>query len=275
MTTRPPDLPEFDDPPVTEVALGIQFGTLEKFKATHLGLLWGLFRAEFPKITEQSQIPPIFETFGTSPAPSVAIKLMQRPEVPRVWFLDEEAVELIQFQPDRFLHNWRKVESKKPYPRYEAIKKRFLSEFDTLTAFLKENELGEIQPNQCEVTYVNHILSNEGEDLCVDLHRVFGPWGGVSGLESLGRFEGAGIRANFVIQSSDGEPIGRLHVTANPERSDDGVQMVQLTLVARGRPEKPTLDAASRFLDIGRDSIVRGFTALTTEEMHARWKRKK
>ena len=48
MTSRSPDLPDFGNPPVTEVVLGVQFGTLDRLLAPHLGLVWTEFRDQFP-----------------------------------------------------------------------------------------------------------------------------------------------------------------------------------------------------------------------------------
>jgi hypothetical protein len=40
MISRPPDLPDFGAPPVTEVALGVQFNSLDRLLAPHLGIIW-------------------------------------------------------------------------------------------------------------------------------------------------------------------------------------------------------------------------------------------
>src|SRR5262249_17490048 len=128
MTTRPADLPDFTVPPVTEVALGVQFAPLAAFKTVHAGLLWNRFRQEFPIVEEQAPLNVSFETFGSpSAAPELRLELLRRPPIPRFWFMNENRVELIQFQVDRFVRNWRKVGDDITYPRYEAIRARFLS----------------------------------------------------------------------------------------------------------------------------------------------------
>jgi hypothetical protein len=45
-------------------------------------------------------------------------------------------------------------------------------------------------------------------------------------------------------------------------------------MIARGKPLSPDVDGALRFLNIGHEWIVRGFTELTTPEMHSKWDRK-
>jgi hypothetical protein len=50
--------------------------------------------------------------------------------------------------------------------------------------------------------------------------------------------------------------------------------MYVMNLTARGRPDEESIEGALRFLDIGREWIVRGFAAVTTPEMHAIWRRR-
>lgn len=277
MQKRPADLPEYDRPPVIEVALAIQFNEMERFRSVHCGWLWDLFRPKYPNLSEQPPLDPMFETFGASTQragpPRMEIRRIAGPPIPRLWFADEEGVELIQFQPDRFVHNWRKNLTDRPYPRYEAVKSRFLREFRQVSKFMKEHEIGVIEPNQCEVTYVNHIFSEGGENITRRLNHVLKLWRGSTSLRGIGEPEGASIVTRAILNSPRGEPVGRLHIRAEPSVSRDNRPMIVLTLVARGRPERPTLKAAEQFLDLGREAIVRGFTAITTKEMHERWGR--
>ena len=45
---RPPDLADYRAPPVTEVVLGVQFNSVERFLSPHLGLVWERFKSTFP-----------------------------------------------------------------------------------------------------------------------------------------------------------------------------------------------------------------------------------
>lgn len=273
---RPETLPDFQNPPVIEVVLGIQFERLSKFQTVHAGYLWDEFRAEFPRAQEHSALDPTFETFGTRPgAEGLKLELISGPPpFPRLWFLNDAETQLIQFQPDRFIHNWRKVEEGDEYPRYEAIKTRYLEELETLIRFCGRRELGELRPNQCEITYVNHITSENGEDLCAHPEKVFQFLGAEAAPPIFTDLEGARFQLRFTLFSDDKQRIGRLHVNAQPAVTEEGAAVIALTLTARGSPTAPTLEAASQFLDLGRDKIVRGFTRLTTEAMHRRWRRR-
>jgi hypothetical protein len=66
--------------------------------------------------------------------------------------------ELIQFQQDRFMHNWRKVPGQKSeYPRFDPIISKYTSELETLETYFRSKTWGPIVPTQCELTYVNQM----------------------------------------------------------------------------------------------------------------------
>ena len=67
MSRRPDNLPDFNDPPVAEVVLGLQFNPLTKFRSVHIGALWEHFRDNFPKVSEHPPLQQMFETLGTRP----------------------------------------------------------------------------------------------------------------------------------------------------------------------------------------------------------------
>jgi uncharacterized protein (TIGR04255 family) len=276
MKTRSANLPDFENPPVIEVVLGIQFDRIASFQTIHAGHLWDGFRRDFPQVQEHPPLEPTFETFGTKPvAEGVKLELMSGPlPFPRLWFLNDAQTQLIQFQPDRFIHNWRKVKEGDVYPRYERIKTRFLDELATLEKFFSEHRLGDLRPNQCEITYVNHILSADGENLCEQPESVFRFFRKDFDQSVLEQFEDSRFQIRFVLCDEKKSPIGRLHVNAQPARSRDGQPMIALTLTARAGTSAPTLEAASQFLDFGRDKIVRCFAEITTDIMHDRWGRR-
>ena len=64
---RPPDLPDFDNPPLVEVVLSVQFSDLQSYRTVHPGLLWERkFRESFPEFAEQPPLDPLFETLAPS-----------------------------------------------------------------------------------------------------------------------------------------------------------------------------------------------------------------
>ena len=203
---------------------------------------------------------------------------MEGPVATRTWFIKEDDTELIQIQSDRFLHNWRRRKDSNDYPRYEAIRERFFSELHEVQAFFEQEKIGSIEPNQCEVTYVNHIKLPDGTDPRGSLHRIFSNFQPIGDLETdvpaqIPPLEEAGLRLRFIIPDPDSdEPRGRLHVRVDPAIEDENI-ILRMDLTARGAPRSPTFESIASFLDIGRETIVRGFSALTTSEMHDFWGR--
>jgi uncharacterized protein (TIGR04255 family) len=145
-----------------------------------------------------------------------------------------------------------------------------------LDEFLQDEDVGKIEPNQCEITYVNTIRLDDGSDIRTQPEVALRNWSGLHPGESdwparLPKLENATCSVRYILES-DGEPIGRLHVSAQPA---DGQPTLRLDLTARGAPREPSFAAVADFLDQGRDAVVRGFTALTTPEMHKVWRRTK
>src|SRR3712207_1748974 len=105
------DLPEFEKPPVVEVALSIKFKTLSLTSA-HIGLLWERFRSDFPRVEDQPPIDLPLETERERvPAQlSGQLKLLSLPRM-RSWFVSSSGTQLIQVQHDFFAHNWRRNET--------------------------------------------------------------------------------------------------------------------------------------------------------------------
>jgi uncharacterized protein (TIGR04255 family) len=270
-------LPDFENPPLTEVALSVQFEPLEQLRTPQIGLLWAEFRSRFPVTEEHAPLEPVIEKFGIPRAsvPEVRLQMLETPPVPRVWFLNQPGTELIQVQQDRFIHNWRKVGEGDKYPRYEPIRDTFRSELATFQAVLARENLGQIVPNQCEVTYVNHIVAGSGWKTHGELGNVLTVFHNAYSDEKLREPEDVRLALRYVLRDEKAEPIGRLHISAQPVfRRSDNQPMLALTLTARCRPASEQLDDLNRTLDFGRDAIVRAFASVTTPEMHKIWRRK-
>src|ERR1019366_2809582 len=173
-------LPEFEHPPVIEVAVSLQFEPLDTMRSVHLGSLWPALRSMgFNAVEDHGALEPEIEDFEVAPAPRVGITLRafnDAPPLPRVWFLNDSKAELIQIQRDRVIVNWRQGAAPEPYPRYESIMRRFRVAFDLFTRFVETEKLGKIEPNQCELTYVNHIPAGQGWNKHGEAGLVVTPW---------------------------------------------------------------------------------------------------
>lgn len=275
----PSTLPEFERPPVVEVAISLQFKSLELLRSPHLGLLWELFRAEgLPLFEDHGELEPVLEQFEARGTPRIGVRIQtfdDAPPLPRVWFLNVAKDELVQIQRDRLVVNWRQGAQSEPYPRYGSIIKRFRSALEVLTAFAGSQELGAIIPTQCEITYINHIPAGEGWSVHADVGRVVTPWENRFSDSYLARPEDVSFTARFLMADEQGVPLGRLHAFLQPAYRTVGKHpILALHLTARGAPASTGIEDVFRLFDQQHEWIVRGFASITTKDMHRIWRRK-
>jgi uncharacterized protein (TIGR04255 family) len=264
--TRPPDLPEFGKPPLNEVVLGVQFDSPAGYQQIRAGEVWALFSADFPQVQELPPLPPSFETFGPQ-ATLFGFGPINGPMHNRFWFTSKTGDEIIQFQNDRLLHNWRKVgDQSNEYPRFDTIVTKFLSEAARLEDYFKSLSHQTLRIRQCELSYVNHIKDDSSERLKISdwLNFLLFP-----------SFEPDDFAASFrrTIKSPNGDPKGRLTCESSTAVEPSGRHFISLTLTARGIPEQPSIDSALEFLTRGRDVIVNTFAEITTDSAHRVWER--
>src|SRR5205823_1160448 len=140
------------------------------------------------------------------------IQVLNAPPLPRCWFLNASGTQLIQVQRDRFAHNWRKVGDGDAYPRYERMRDAFKRELEVFETFLTREALGELVPNQCEVTYVNHIIAGDGWARHGQIDEVLTVVSARPTEPLLGEAEDVSVALRYVIADETGAPTGRLHV---------------------------------------------------------------
>jgi uncharacterized protein (TIGR04255 family) len=265
---HPSKLPSFANPPVVETVLSVQFEPLPGLRTAQLGLLWSWFKSSFPVTQERPALEPVIERFPQSPVqrPQFRLQPFDTAPVPRLSFITVSGDEMIQVQSDRFIKNWQKERPDSPYPRYElTIRPKFDRDYELFLRFLSENGMGVPNLNQCEVTYVNHIVAGPGWQTYADADEVFTFLNRPSTTSPV-NIEDLRTQVRFIIDQA-GNPIGRLYVDIQPAfRISDDQPMYVLQLTARGQ-----IGNGLEFLNIGRESIVRTFKALTTRNMHLVW----
>jgi len=261
------------------VAISLQFKSLELLRSPHLGLLWERFRADgLPLIEDHGELEPVFEQFDAPGPPRIGVRIQtfdDAPPMPRVWFLNPAKDELVQIQRDRLIVNWRQGARSERYPRYRSILKRFRSALDILTAFTASQELGAITPTQCEITYINHMPAGEGWSVHSDVGLVVTPWENRFSDSYLGRPEDVSFTARFLMADENRVPLGRLHAfLQSAYRIADKHPIIAMNLTARGAPASTDMNDVFRLFDQEHEWIVRGFTSITTKQMHQIWRRK-
>jgi uncharacterized protein (TIGR04255 family) len=257
-------LPSFENPPVTETVLGVQFDPLAAMRNAHLALFWKSLDADWTQIDEQPPLDPQFEEFpATWAAIGVQFRLTQHP-VYRLRLKNTGGDRMVQIQNGRLHFNWMGGDR---YPRYENIKAEFSETLAAFEAFAETESLGILLPNQWEVTYVNHIPSGELWEEPSEWQKVFPAVSGAGAKPSMLSLDSFAVNQRFEITPQR----GRLYLEINFGRSKEtGTDVIVAKLTARGAVavDGLTLDAG---LDLGREAIVRTFREITSEEAHKFW----
>ncbi len=264
--------PKYENPPVVETVISVQFPELLGFRNAHFGTYWSTIADKFPTPTDQARLPQVSENFPKRYA-------SQRPEFrvgsgtpERVWFSSASETELIQVQPDRFLLNWRLGEDN-TYPSFEANVERFRSEFEAFQTFCERSGLETPAPQLCEVTYVNHIFPEKGESASGLFATVF------AGVEwdlsdtFLPIPEAVTFNRVFVIPENAGRLYAEASIAVLQDKPDQG-DFVALRLTGRvlHKDEGPQDVAGS--LRLAHDWVVCGFACLTERRIQdERWGR--
>lgn len=265
-------LPYYKTPPVIEVVCGVQFDPLSHFTSVHFGEFWQRIKREFPNVEER---PPLEDLQEVPPGtqPKHEIVTLDMPPHRRIFYVDTSGNFLLQLQPSRFLSNWRKERLEDEYPRFVVAFDRFLRGWNAFLSFAKDSGFGVPCANQYELTYINHIPENEGDQFPRDIGRyvpIFS-WDFQQSGAFLPSPESVNARIRFTLPASK----GRLHVAlGHGIRKKDEKRIISLELTTRG-PAKPDWTDMETWFALGHEWIVRGFTDLTSEAAHAQWGREK
>ncbi len=266
------DLPHFERPPVVETVLGVQFEPLPGFRNAHLGAFWKRLGEEWPHVSDAAPIGLQFERFDDAEAwgeVGLHLKLTQDPSV-RVQIRNAARDRMIQVQNGRLHYNWVGANGG-GYPRYHAVRPEFDGVLDAFRRFLAEESLGEIRPNQWEITYVNHVPKGSVWNDPADWARLFRSPIFLPASAKVASLESFGGEWHYEIQPRR----GRLHVQVQHARlaTAGGPEVLRLTLTARGPVQEG--EEAGRGLDeglnLGRATIVKAFKELTSDEAHCFW----
>jgi uncharacterized protein (TIGR04255 family) len=273
-STQQPPLPDYDNPPIVEVVLGVQFDRLRAFKNAHLGAFWkALDEAEWPSVVDVPPLSPQFERFTEEARRirGVELHLTQDP-TSRVQIKNKQGDRMIQVQNGRFHFNWL-GEGGGKYPKYNKVQAEFDLYLRQFVEFINTEKIREFKPNQWEVTYLNHIPKGT---VWKTPHEwgFFQPLDRISSVPGLAQIEGFEGEWHFVIPPDR----GRLHIQwrHGVSAATEQQEVIVLTFTARGPlAENSDLPGILQGLDLGHEVIVRSFGSLMSKRANEFWERKK
>jgi uncharacterized protein (TIGR04255 family) len=275
MKTMEP-LPKFDAPPVVETAMGVQFARLSGFSTALVGWFWKAYlppispTAKWEKFADVPRLQDRFEQFGEQERwGQLGVRMSQVLEPQRVQIIQLGEERMVQVQDSRFILNWRKQAA--AYPSFTTLTKEFGLTYPAFERFSLEADLGIIEPNQWEMTYVNHIPK---DGLWASEHQ----WGNVIPdlrLPSALVSEPTAGPISLDWRYDFSEERGRLYASIqNAKTSTSSDNFMQLTLTARGQIDREKGWSMEQGFDLGHEAIVRTFTAMTSPAAHKIWKRR-
>ena len=255
-------LPDFDAPPINEVVCGVQFDGLDRWQTVHFGLFWQRVRKSYPKFEDQNPLRLLESPESGKPTETSTSVLPLR----RVWLVDETNRYVMQVDPPRLLHNWRKRGPSDPYPRFEDAYSRFTSCLDSFRSFVEDSSLGEIRPRLYELSYINHIVGDEVSPARpLESFLSFYQW------KEQRAFLGEPSKFQCTLEIPLAKDAGKLSVSVkHGVRKPDGKAILVLDLTARGSAKLDMND----WFDVAHETIVRGFVDITTSEAQALWSRR-
>lgn len=254
------------NPPIIELAIGVQFTTERPADSSKLILFWEKhLRPQYPNCSEEPTIDDVFEKFGNGEnwtVPTLQLRFEERPKL-RYQFSNPDTGRIVQLQSTRMMANWVKQAS--DYPRYSTIHADLKSIYQRWLDYAAANNVGEVVPNQWELCYVNHILPCELWPSPSDWHRISQLFASeVGGFQPL-ELEDRSFQWRLLMP----ERTGRITLTAQQVRTKQGGSALQLTILARG--PATNIDEAHNRLDNAHDFILALFDRLATEEAKSHW----
>lgn len=266
----PESTPTFHNPPIVEFILGVQFSQIKGLSAAHFGRFWSQLGDDWTSPEDRPPIPDQFERFsGLSPLNSrPQLRLESSHPAGRIMLRNEENDRLLQLQPTRLHLNWRKTEKQKP--SYKQLIGEFESTLTEFSDFCSGMGLGDVSPNQWEVTYVDSFPRGEYWDTPED-------WGKfLPGLFNLNPSEASKhltLERRQVDWSFEiGDELGRLHISAGTGHHASTIdETLLVNFTARGPLVPGKTETLRKGLDLGHEVSVRQFLGMVSEDTQARW----
>jgi len=254
--------------------MSVQFSPLDGFTAPIAGWYWKhSLGDEWASVDQAGPVQDQFERFDSDTgwsAPEIKLAIASTPEPVRIQLLRRDQDRMIQVQRTRFMYNWRRQGDS--YPSYQTLRPEFDAHYAEFVRFIDHAALGSLEPNQWEMTYVNHVEKGQLWQTPTDWERILPGFYTPCPAMLEYRFESFGGEWHLAIEPDR----GRLHVAIQHARieSAKGPEVLMLQLTARGPIDtNQGWDLDSGF-NVGHEAIVRAFAAMTSKAAHDHWGRR-
>ena len=255
----PSELASFENPPVVETVLGVDFRPIEEITNAHLGAYWAKKCEDWPLVTDAQPIEseePLTSWLNLS----TTIRLHQEASC-RLQMRNRESTRMLQIQRDLFRYNWLKNGT--VYPRYSTIISEFDSELQQWLDYSHSISEKPAYPLKWEILYLNDIPKGSVWDSLDSVNKAF--------TFAASPFSGERTRTkSFRLEWSTeyGDPQCWLTVQISHGSHKDK-EILRVTLRARG--ELKNFESVRNGLDLGHEAIVTTFEELTSSSSHAFW----
>lgn len=273
------NLPEYDAPPVVEMSLAVDFESLPGLRSAHIGMFaasqqvfaWTELGEDFPR-------PVTIEQFGDQHVrPPFRLQIVEEVPPPRTVLSSPDTHRSVAVQQDTLEYSWWKDDIGGAYPRHSVVAAEFLPLVQAFISFVSDRDLGQVRVRQVEVTYRNAL--QRGVDWPEDgtAAQALTFWSPLPD-PALPAVEDAHLGQSHLLRDDEGVPYGRLYVSLDtkvspPFRRPPETDWASLALTCRVAVRDAGQEDLMRHLGKAREAIVRAFTAVTTPEAHARWRR--
>lgn len=250
-------VPDYEKPPLNELAIGVHFEPLTGWQSRHIGQFWTRVSNDFPGTEDR---PPIFEV-EVGPR----FQVLQLPPLRRTFLISQDQTFVIQLQEGKFLLNWRKIRPTDVYPRFNTVFDKFVTYWGLFSDFVEREKAGHLKPVRYELTYVNHI--EQGEDpvsATVERYvRIFS-WNSLN-AKFLPRPTGINVVWTFPLP----EQLGFAQANLSQGVRDDGRAVLVLVMSCSGAASSKV--SLNEWFAASHRWLADGFKELTTDTARKEW----
>ncbi len=264
---------QFKNPPVVETVISAQFAPLDNLNVAHIGIFWHEMLSILPEwgdasLVEAQRIEDVIEELSEGPSfQTLGVTVKETPPDMRLQIKRSDEERMMQIQNTRFVYNWRRRTAGE-YPSFAATFSEFSKYYSMFGQHLSKRKLGELQPNQWEVTYVNHIpkgtLWDKVDDWATILPGLFTPTGHGSGEVAFETMSG-GWKYRL------DKDRGRLHVVLQHALTQEKDEILSLRFIARGPVDVTQGCKLESGVEIGHQAIIQTFDSIVSDEARQFW----